>query len=113
MKIKRTILSELHKELEGKAFKVIDEPLLNEDGSQALDENGNPVTYKKAVLDEEAEAQRLADEKAKEDAEALEKQAYYSRVEKLKDLKTKANEKRMSNAEIMEALNAIMEHLGI
>ncbi len=64
---------ELDDDLVGRAVKIIDSPVLDPEGNPQMDLDGNPVTVKKAVLDEDAEALRLiaeseAEEQAKHDS---------------------------------------------
>lgn len=99
------------KSLIGKKIKLIDKPLLNPDGTEQTDLEGNVITEKVAVLDEAKQAEHEAKvkaEKQEKEAEALEKEQRKARIKELKDKKDK-----MTKEEQLELLLKIAEHLGM
>lgn len=95
------------KSLQHKKIKLIDKPLLNPDGTEQTDLEGNVITEKVAVLDEVAQAAFEAEQAAQAKAEADKIKA---EKDKLDEMKLKAKDKNIPK-EISDVLEYILERL--
>lgn len=104
-------ITTIDKSLISKKLKIIDQPVLDLDGKEQLDLEGNVITEKVAVLDAEKQADHEKEKQDKEQARLLKEQEKQALKTKLKDHKGKV--KNMKLGELAGVVEDILDHLNI